>query len=203
MPAPPAGASWPRRARDPPRRCAAGPAAGGSARSRGSRRQHVQVDVFGRRAQHAVLVPRRLADAQLVAGRLERRDVGGLVGRVDDDEEDVDDRLGGEAGDGRRADVFEQELAAVQGRVDPRGLRGVAAGQAGRTRRPRPPGTRARRGSRSRGIAPVRRRRVSSHCTGRVWRGRGLLSVAQVEHALRLAGGALDRARLDERDARA
>jgi hypothetical protein len=73
-----------------------------------------RVDVRVRALEHAVLEPLRLADAQDVARRFEGRDVRLLVGRVGDDEDDVDDRLRGDARHRGRADVLDPQRAAAE-----------------------------------------------------------------------------------------
>jgi hypothetical protein len=66
----------------------------------------------------AVLLPPGLPDPQHVPRRLESRDVGGLVGRVGDHGDDVDDRLRRQAGHRRRPRVFEAQDACPQGSAD-------------------------------------------------------------------------------------
>jgi len=74
-------------------------------------------------AQHPVLVPVRLADAKRVAGRLECRDIARLIRRVGHHEDDIDARLGGQAGHRRRADMLEAKHPPGERAGDPRRLR--------------------------------------------------------------------------------
>ena len=60
-------------------------------------------------------MPVWLADADGVAGGFEGGDIAGFVARIGNDDEDVDNRFGEEAGDGGGADVFEDEGAVADG----------------------------------------------------------------------------------------
>ena len=78
-----------------------------------------------------MLEPVRLADTKDVARRLQRRHVGVLVGRVGDDEVDVDERLRREAGHRCRADVLEQQHLVTERAADLLLARANHSGQAG------------------------------------------------------------------------
>ena len=69
--------------------------------------------------------------AEDVARGLERRHVRGLVGRVGHDEHDVDDRLCGEPGDGRRARVLDAQRRRPERVPDARLLAGEEARPSG------------------------------------------------------------------------
>lgn len=73
----------------------------------------VQVDRLIRLtdAQAAML---RLPNSQVVAGGFEIRQIGGLVVRVVDADDDVDDRLGGEPRDRCRADLLDQTCPVTE-----------------------------------------------------------------------------------------
>ena len=71
---------------------------------------HVGVGAF----EHPVLFPVGSAKSQAVAECFQRRHVRGLVAGVGDDERDVDDRLGGQAGHGGRTHVLDHEGAAAE-----------------------------------------------------------------------------------------
>jgi hypothetical protein len=81
-----------------------------------------------------------LADPQQVAGRLHRRDVRGLVRGVRHDEQDVDDRFGGEARHRGGPGVLDEQGTLAERPADPVGLAleearplGVVLDQANRT----------------------------------------------------------------------
>lgn len=59
--------------------------------------------------QQAVLEPVGLWDEQPVAGRGQGWDVGGLIGRVGNSQDDVNDRFGGQLRDRGGPGVFEAE----------------------------------------------------------------------------------------------
>ena len=80
--------------------------------------EDVEMDVAGRSPQHSVLVPVRLADPDRVPERLEIGHVGRLVGGVRHRQADVDDGLGCETDDGRRADVLDHERPVSERGVD-------------------------------------------------------------------------------------
>jgi hypothetical protein len=82
-------------------------------------REGVDVHVRVGTLEQPVLVPVRLADAQHVVGGLERWDIGPLVAGVGDDENDVDQRLRGEAGYGRGARVLDPQRRRPEGTSDP------------------------------------------------------------------------------------
>ena len=69
-------------------------------------------------AQQPVLVPVGLPDPEDVPDRLELRHVRALVGRVGDDEVDVDPRFRSETGDGRRADVIQLQNGVAERAAD-------------------------------------------------------------------------------------
>jgi len=71
----------------------------------------MQVDVRTAVLEDAVLLPVRLATEQHVACSLEVRHVRGLVGRIGDEQQDVQDGLGHEPRDRRRADVLHGQRA--------------------------------------------------------------------------------------------
>ena len=79
----------------------------------------MDVHVRVRALEQPVLVPVRLADAQHVAGSLQRWDVSPLVACVGDNEDDVDERLRGEAGYGRGARVLDPQRRRAEGASDP------------------------------------------------------------------------------------
>jgi len=54
-------------------------------------------------------MPIRLSDTQLVSCGLENRRVALFIPRVGDYQENIDDRFGGKARDGRRADMLDFE----------------------------------------------------------------------------------------------
>ena len=80
--------------------------------------EDVEVHVGVRSLEQPVLVPVGLADAQDVAGGLERRDVVALGRRVGDRQRHVDDRLRREAGDRGRAGVLEEDDAVAERGAD-------------------------------------------------------------------------------------
>ena len=67
-------------------------------RFRAPRREDMQVDIRVWPCQHAVLVPAGVPGHQPVALELQVGNVRGLLGRVGDNKEDVDDRLRREPG---------------------------------------------------------------------------------------------------------
>lgn len=83
----------------------------------------VNVRVLFRRAKHPVLVPFRFAHAQNVAGGFQLRQVGRLICGVRDDDQDVDDGLGGEAGNGRGSDVLDLQRCVAERTRDHTGVR--------------------------------------------------------------------------------
>src|SRR5680860_196596 len=90
--------------------------------------EHMQVDDWTPALEHAVLIPVRLANTQHIARLRQRTNVAILVGRVGYGQQDVDDRLGGEAGYRGRADVLDSERPLTQRGLDPPGLAGEQLG---------------------------------------------------------------------------
>jgi len=76
---------------------------------------HVHVDVEQRRTDHAVA---RFPDPQHVAGGHEPGEVALLVLDVGDRHQHVDDRLRGQARDGRGADVLDRQRDGAEGADD-------------------------------------------------------------------------------------
>jgi len=78
-----------------------------------------------------VFVKAGLAHAEHVAYCFQSPEIRAFVGGVVDDEQDVDDGLGGEPRHGRGADVFDQQLVTAERLMDLLRLAGEAARPAG------------------------------------------------------------------------
>jgi hypothetical protein len=76
---------------------------------------HVRVGAL----EQAMLVPVGLADAEDIARGFEVGDVRALVGRVGNDEHDVDQRLGRKPRHRSRSDVLDANQLVAQGSADP------------------------------------------------------------------------------------
>jgi hypothetical protein len=70
-------------------------------------REEMDMNIARGRPEHAVFVEFRLPHAQLIAGGHHELKVGFFIRGVRDDDQDVDDRFGRQAGDGCRSDVFD------------------------------------------------------------------------------------------------
>src|SRR5580658_10599266 len=72
--------------------------------------------------EHPVLVPIRFAHPQDISRGLQLEQVNGFVGRIWNHDENIDDGLGCETGDGRRPNVLDPEGGAAKATRDDVGV---------------------------------------------------------------------------------
>ena len=158
----------------------------------------VHVNIERRRAEHAMS---RLPDPQAIASELERPQVGTFVTSVIDAHADIDDRLGSEALDGRRADMVDPSSDRTESTGDSSALDSESVWpRRGRTPRSRSFGVPARRSAPPRRPLPARslHSRTSSEHGSAMTRERRLESMGEVGLATSFVGAlaALDRLRV-------
>jgi hypothetical protein len=86
--------------------------------------ENVQIDLRIATDEHPMLPPIRLANAQLIADWLKRRDIASFVARIGHEQNDVDDRLCRQTGNGSRAHVLDSRSRAAEDTLNTRGFSG-------------------------------------------------------------------------------
>jgi hypothetical protein len=87
-----------------------------------SERVDVEIDIGVGPLEQPMLMPIGLANVEHIAGGFHRGHVLGLIGRIGDGENQIDDRLGGESRDRSRADMLERQDARTKRSTNARRL---------------------------------------------------------------------------------